>query len=60
MDMTIVFTGIVGNTYSVLRAATVNGTYSSIGTATVQPDGSATFTDNSPLPSAAFYRISYP
>jgi hypothetical protein len=57
---TIVFSGIIGNTYTVLRSGTVNGGYSSIGTATVQPDGSATFTDNSPLPGAAFYRISYP
>jgi hypothetical protein len=57
---TIVFTAVVGNTYTVLRSATVNGTYTSIGTATVQPDGSATFVDNSPLASAAFYRISYP
>jgi hypothetical protein len=57
---TIVFSGVIGNTYSVLRSGTVTGGYSSIGTATVQPDGSATFTDNSPLPGAAFYRISYP
>jgi hypothetical protein len=57
---TIVFSGIIGNTYSVLRSATVNGAYTSIGTALVQPDGSATFTDNSPLAGAAFYKISFP
>jgi hypothetical protein len=58
--VTLVFSGIVGNTYTILRSATVNGTYSSIGTAVVQSDGSATFTDNSPLPGAAYYKISYP
>jgi hypothetical protein len=54
------FSGEVGKTYTVLRAATVNGTYTSGGTATVQPDGTATFTDSSPLPGSAFYRVTYP
>jgi len=57
---TIQFSGVVGNVYTVLRAGTVAGTYTSIGTATVQPDGTGTFTDNAPLADAAFYRISYP
>jgi hypothetical protein len=57
---TIKFSGVVGNTYTVLRAGAVAGTYGSIGTATVQPDGTATFTDNAPPAGAAFYRISYP
>jgi hypothetical protein len=57
---TIKFSGVVGNAYTVLRAGTVGGTYGSVGTATVQPDGTATFTDNAPLAGAAFYRISYP
>ena len=56
----ITFSGSIGTQYSVLRSATVNGTYTPAGTATVQPGGTATFTDNSPLPGAAFYRISYP
>jgi hypothetical protein len=59
-SVAIVFTGNIGNTYTVLRSSTVNGAYSSIGTAVVQPDGAATFTDNSPLPAGAFYRVSYP
>jgi hypothetical protein len=60
-SVTIVFSGIVGNTYSVRRDAIVNGAYSFIvGTATVQPDGSATVVDSSPPASAAFYRVSYP
>jgi hypothetical protein len=57
---TIQFTGTAGNTYTVLRSATVNGTYGSVGTATAQSDGSASFTDNAPPVAQAFYRISYP
>ena len=59
-SVAIGFTYAAGKVCSVLRAGTVNGTYSSVGTATVQPDGTASFTDNSPPASAAFYRISYP
>ena len=57
---TIQFTGIAGNTYTILRSATVTGTYSSVGTALAQPDGSASFTDNAAPAGQAFYRISYP
>jgi hypothetical protein len=59
-SVTIQFSGEVGTTYSVRRASTVNGTYSVVGSATVQEDGTATFTDNSPPADAAFYRISNP
>jgi hypothetical protein len=59
-DVTITFGGEVGTTYSVRRASTVDGTYSVVGSATVQEDGTATFTDNSPPAGAAFYRISNP
>lgn len=45
---------------TILRASTVTGTYSSIGTATTAADGTASFTDNSPPAGAAFYRISFP
>jgi hypothetical protein len=38
----------------------VTGPYSVIGPATLQPDGTAAFTDNSPPPGAAFYRVSTP
>ncbi len=54
------FSGAVGTTYSILRAGVVAGPYPSIGTATVGQDGTATFTDNAPLPNAAFYRVSSP
>src|SRR5262249_5344463 len=57
----IKFSGPAGELCSVLRSSTVNGTYSSIGTALIQLDGTASFTDNGPLPSsAAYYRISFP
>ena len=57
---TIQFIGPAGNVCTVRRALTVTGTYSSIGTATIQPDGTASFTDNSPPAGQAFYRISFP
>jgi len=56
----VLFTGDVGKTYTVLRAGTVEGNYSPIGTATVGGGGTATFNDNAPLPGTAFYRVSYP
>jgi len=59
-SVTINFGGEVGATYSVQRAGDVAGTYTTLGSATVQSDGTATFTDNSPLENAAFYRISNP
>ena len=59
-SVTVKFTGQIGNTYSVQRSATVNGPYTTIGTATVQGDGKATYIDNSPLPNTAFYRVSNP
>ncbi|MEO5803822.1 MAG: DNRLRE domain-containing protein [Verrucomicrobiota bacterium] len=59
--VTIRFSGEIGTTYTVRRAGTVDGTYVGlIPGATVQPDGIATFTDNSPPAGAAFYRISNP
>jgi hypothetical protein len=59
-NVVVRFSGEVGKTYTVLRSATLNGTYTSAGTTTVQPDGTATFTDSSPLPGSAFYRVTYP
>ena len=58
--VTIQFTGVAGTVYSLQRAGTVAGPYSHLGTATAGSDGTADFTDNAPLPTAAFYRISYP
>jgi hypothetical protein len=57
---TLQFTGPAGAACSVWRAAAVSGPYSIIGPATLQPDGTAAFTDNSPPPGAAFYRVSTP
>jgi hypothetical protein len=54
------FSGEVGETYTVLRAASVTGPYTSIGTAVVQAGGTATLVDNSPLSGGAFYRVSKP
>lgn len=54
------FTATVGNTYSVLRAPSVTGPWTPIGSATVQPNGTGTFTDNSPLAGAAFYIVRDP
>lgn len=58
--VTLKFSGVIGNSYSVLRAPAVTGPYSSIGSVTVQPDGTATSVDNAPLAGQAFYRISAP
>ena len=54
------FSGPAGAVCSVLRAGTVTGSYTSIGTATVQSGGTASFTDNSPPAGKAFYRVSNP
>jgi len=53
------FVGEIGKTYTVVRrstAATVGG-WTTLGTATVDEGGTATYTDNSPLPDAAFYQV---
>jgi hypothetical protein len=54
------FSGTIGTTYTVWRTASLGGTWSSIGTAMVGSDGTATFMDNAPLPTAAYYRLSNP
>ena len=59
-SVSILFSGPVGTVCSVLRAGAVTGSYTSIGSATVQSNGTASFTDNSPPASRAFYRISNP
>jgi len=56
----LTFTGTAGRTYSVLRTGSLGGSWTSVGTATANSSGTATFTDNSPLPNAGFYRIAYP
>jgi hypothetical protein len=59
-NFTIQFTGAASTQYTILRSSTVNGTYGSIGTATTQPNGTGSFTDNAPPAAQAFYRISSP
>jgi len=54
------FSGTIGVTYSVWRAASLNSPWSSLGTAAVGNDGTATYTDLTPLSSSAFYRVSSP
>ena len=54
------FTGAVGATYSVQRVGMLGGTWTTLGAATVGQNGTGTFNDASPLPTAAFYRVSYP
>ena len=54
------FSGEIGITYSILRSENIAEGYISIGTATVQPNGIGAFTNNTPLPNTAFYRISNP
>jgi hypothetical protein len=56
----ITFTGTAGRTYSVQRVGALGGTWATIGPATVSAGGIGTFTDNSPLPNAAFYRVVFP
>jgi hypothetical protein len=59
-NVVLTVSGAAGSTYSLRRASTVDGAFSVIGSATIQGGGTGTFTDNSPLTGAAFYRISNP
>ncbi len=59
-SVTVRFTGTIGSTYTVLRSGSLTGSFTSIGTATVQGDGTATLIDNAPLAGTAFYRVSNP
>lgn len=54
------FNGTSGSTYTIWRAASLSGPWSSLGTATVGDDGTATYIDAMPLTSSAFYRVSNP
>jgi len=59
-NVQVQFTGTVGKTYSILRSAALDGTWTGIGSATVGADGKGTFSDTAPLPAGGFYRISSP
>jgi len=54
------FVGIVGTQCSVQRAGALGGPWTTLGPAIVGQDGTATFTDTSPLPQASFYRVKFP
>nr|AUN37537.1 putative hemagglutinin/hemolysin-related protein [uncultured bacterium] len=54
------FAGTASKTYTVLRAPAVTGPWGSIGTATTDSSGQASFIDPAPLPGGAFYQVVYP
>ena len=54
------FAGIPGRTYSVQRAPTVTGPWTTIATVTAGTDGIGAIQDTNSLPSTAFYRTTYP
>jgi hypothetical protein len=54
------FAGIVGSTYTVQRAPTVDGPWVTLGTAAVDWTGLGSLTDTNPPPDDAFYRTVYP
>lgn len=54
------FTGTINATYTVWRTDSLADAWTSVGSVTVGPDGTATYTDTAPLPAGAFYRISNP
>jgi hypothetical protein len=59
-SVTLQFIGVPGTVYSVQRSGNVATGYGTIGTATAQSDGTAAFTDNSPLSTTGFYRLTAP
>jgi len=50
------FVGTPGEQWLVQRAPFVNGPWDDLGPITIQPGGSAPFTDSNPLPGQAFYQ----
>jgi len=54
------FNGTASTTFTVKRAAALDGSWTTLGSAATGTDGKGTFTDNAPLPNAAFYRVFYP
>jgi hypothetical protein len=59
-SVTINVIGPAGLTGNVQRSTQVSSGYSTIGPITIQPDGTASFVDNSPPAGQAFYRIKSP
>ena len=56
----ISFAGIVGRTYSLQRAPSVTGPWTTLGAVTVGPSGIGSLQDTNPLPGNAFYRTTWP
>ncbi len=54
------FSGVANQTYTVQRQGSLGGGWSNIGPATADATGAGSFTDNAPLPNAAFYRLTMP
>jgi hypothetical protein len=54
------FAGILGDTYTLQRAPTPTGPWTTIGPVTVGTNGIGTFFDAAPPPGSAFYRTVYP
>lgn len=59
-NVVLTFSGDIDRAYSIRRVGALGGAWVTIGTATVGAGGTATFTDSSPLPGAAFYQVVYP
>ena len=55
--VTVQFTGTASLGYHIWRAASLNGAWTDLGTATPDGNGNGSFNDNAPLSSTAFYRV---
>jgi hypothetical protein len=54
------FAGIPGRSYTIQRAPSVTGPWTTLTTVTAGPDGIGSYEDTNPLPGSAFYRTVYP
>ena len=54
------FAGIPGRTYTLQRAPSVSGPWTTLTTITVGPSGIASYDDTNAPPVSAFYRTVYP
>ena len=54
------FTGTAGQSYSIQRAPTITGPWSTLATPTAPPSGLIQYEDQTPPPAAGFYRTTAP
>ncbi|PWU11254.1 MAG: hypothetical protein C5B50_23755 [Verrucomicrobia bacterium] len=54
------FLGLPGYTYSLQRASSVTGPWTTLATITTDSNGLGTYADTNPPPGSAFYRTTYP